>query len=142
MTAHARVSDDATFVDEEARWSLFLSILDRIATALEAANEPAQALKVAQDAYEATRASDLPPDVLAPFPGTVAPSFPVGPVPAAVPVTPLPVPVATWACPVHNQVKVVPAGLSKTKLNPDGSPKAYAAFLACPVAGCQQKPPR
>jgi hypothetical protein len=43
---------------------------------------------------------------------------------------------ASWVCPVHNQVKTVPAGFSQRTQKP------YPAFLACPVQGCQQKPPR
>jgi MoxR-like ATPase len=37
-----------------------------------------------------------------------------------------------WTCPVHQQVKTVPAGTSKTTNRP------YAAFKACPVVGCTQ----
>lgn len=39
------------------------------------------------------------------------------------------------ACPVHQAPwRVVPAGVSKT------TGRAYAAFLACPVQGCREKP--
>lgn len=41
-----------------------------------------------------------------------------------------------WLCPQHNQVKVVPGGVSSKTGNP------YDAFLACPVQGCNYKPPR
>lgn len=37
---------------------------------------------------------------------------------------------STWTCPDHGQVKRIPAGISKQ------SGKPYAAFNACPVAGC------
>lgn len=40
-------------------------------------------------------------------------------------------------CPIHNQSwKIVPAGISKKTGN------AYDAFQACPVKGCDQRPPR
>lgn len=45
-------------------------------------------------------------------------------------------PQSTWVCPVHGQVKVVPAGVSRR------SNKPYPAFLACPVQGCDLRPPR
>ena len=46
-------------------------------------------------------------------------------------------------CPVHGEDwKLVPSGLSKTKRNPDGSPKRYNAFYACPERGCNEKPSR
>jgi MoxR-like ATPase len=38
--------------------------------------------------------------------------------------------IATWTCPTHNQVKVVPAGTSAKTGRP------YPAFKACPVYGC------
>lgn len=41
-----------------------------------------------------------------------------------------------WVCPVHGQVKVVPAGISQRTQRP------YSAFLACPIRDCQEKPPR
>lgn len=41
-----------------------------------------------------------------------------------------------WVCPIHGEVKVVPAGVSQR------TGKAYNAFLACPIQGCDQKPPR
>jgi hypothetical protein len=40
-----------------------------------------------------------------------------------------------WVCPIHDDVKVVPAGVSKK------SGKAYSAFRACPVPGCNEKEP-
>lgn len=44
-------------------------------------------------------------------------------------------------CPVHGMDwKWVPPGVSKTKTNPDGTPKAYAGFWACPERGCSEKP--
>lgn len=45
-------------------------------------------------------------------------------------------PALGWLCPIHNDAKIVPAGVSKRTGRP------YPAFLACPVAGCDQKPPR
>jgi hypothetical protein len=55
-----------------------------------------------------------------------------------------------WVCPVHQQVKTVPAGVSHKQCGPDhtdpstgeASCKDYKAFLACATPGCQQKPPR
>ena len=41
-----------------------------------------------------------------------------------------------WLCPTHGQAKVVPAGVSKKTQRP------YDAFVACPVSGCNEKPPR
>jgi hypothetical protein len=40
-----------------------------------------------------------------------------------------------WACPIHDDSKVVPGGVSKRTGRP------YRAFYACPVAGCDQKGP-
>jgi hypothetical protein len=40
-----------------------------------------------------------------------------------------------WACPIHNDVKVVPGGISKR------TGRQYNAFYACPVPGCDQKGP-
>lgn len=40
---------------------------------------------------------------------------------------------AQWACPIHDDVKIVPAGVSRRTGRP------YKAFYACPVAGCDQK---
>ena len=46
-------------------------------------------------------------------------------------------------CHVHDvDWKLVPSGLSKTKVNPDGTPKRYNAFYACPERGCYEKPGR
>jgi hypothetical protein len=43
---------------------------------------------------------------------------------------------ATGSCPVHRALwKVVPAGVSKRTGRP------YAAFVACPEPGCDEKPP-
>ncbi len=41
-----------------------------------------------------------------------------------------------WQCPVHNQVKVVPAGVSGPNAKYPGRP--YNAFKACPVYGCDE----
>lgn len=38
-----------------------------------------------------------------------------------------------WVCPIHQDVKIVPGGISKR------TQRAYAAFFACPVSGCDQK---
>lgn len=43
--------------------------------------------------------------------------------------------VPQWQCPIHNDVKVVPGGVSKR------TGRQYAAFYACPVPGCDQKGP-
>lgn len=44
-------------------------------------------------------------------------------------------------CPVHNfEFHLIPAGFSKTKKLPNGNPKPYDAFWACPERGCTQKP--
>lgn len=40
-----------------------------------------------------------------------------------------------WVCPLHDDVKIVPAGISKR------TGKAYTAFYACPVGGCDEKGP-
>lgn len=40
-----------------------------------------------------------------------------------------------WACPIHDDMKIVPAGISKR------TGKAYSAFYACPVGGCDEKGP-
>ena len=41
-----------------------------------------------------------------------------------------------WVCPLHGQRKVVPAGISRRTNKP------YSAFAACPIQGCNEKPPR
>jgi len=38
--------------------------------------------------------------------------------------------------------KLVPAGVSRTKVDDDGNPKRFNAFWACPSRGCNNKPPR
>lgn len=40
-----------------------------------------------------------------------------------------------WACPQHNEVKVVPGGVSRR------TGRKYNAFYACPVPGCDEKGP-
>lgn len=46
-------------------------------------------------------------------------------------------PQSVGGCPIHNAPwKTVPAGISKK------NGKAYDAFQACSVAGCDQRPPR
>jgi len=44
-----------------------------------------------------------------------------------------PDPEPEWVCPVHDDVKIVPGGVSRRTGRP------YDAFYACPVAGCDQK---
>lgn len=45
-------------------------------------------------------------------------------------------------CEIHDaDWRLVPAGVSKTVKNADGSPKRYNAFWACPERGCDNKPP-
>jgi hypothetical protein len=44
-------------------------------------------------------------------------------------------PVEEWVCPIHDDVKVVPAGISRKTNRP------YNAFYACPVPGCDEKGP-
>ena len=43
---------------------------------------------------------------------------------------------ASWTCPVHHKVKVVPAGVSAK------TGKPYDAFMACSEPYCNEKPPR
>lgn len=45
-------------------------------------------------------------------------------------------PQGTWVCPVHGQVKIVPAGTSQR------TGKPYPAFAACPIRDCNERPPR
>jgi hypothetical protein len=35
-------------------------------------------------------------------------------------------------CPTHHTSQFRPAGISRTKKNPDGTPKTFKAFWACP----------
>lgn len=43
-------------------------------------------------------------------------------------------------CPVHRSPSVLrPAGVSKTKFNPDGTPKSYGAFWVCSIPACREK---
>lgn len=73
-------------------------------------------------------------DVRAPHPVTQEPYRAVQHVTQPGPVTPyLPL---GWQCPVHHDVKEVPAGISGR------TGKPYSAFLACPEMGCPEKPPR
>ncbi len=90
--------------------------LERIASALEF-------LAGAYDERRVQPADALAPDQLAPLP--YAAQQP--------PQTNAP---SNWTCPVHHQVKTVPAGVSRRTQKP------YDAFLACPVQDCPQKPPR
>lgn len=41
-----------------------------------------------------------------------------------------------WRCPLHGQAKIVPAGVSQRTGQP------YSSFVACPVRGCPERPPR
>lgn len=44
-------------------------------------------------------------------------------------------------CPEHGEEwKLVPSGISKTKVDANGNPKRYNAFWTCPAQGCTQKP--
>ena len=46
-------------------------------------------------------------------------------------------------CPEHaEEWNLVPAGVSRTKVDANGNPKRYNAFWTCPTQGCQQKPPK
>jgi len=67
--------------------------------------------------------------------GTVPPQLTAAPALLPIP-EPDPFPAFQWLCPTHQQVKTVPAGVSARTGQP------YNAFLACPVMGCPQKPPR
>lgn len=40
-----------------------------------------------------------------------------------------------WYCPLHDEVKVIPGGISKR------TNKRYSPFLACPVPGCDERGP-
>lgn len=52
-----------------------------------------------------------------------------------------PPPPTDGGCPVHGvDWRLVPAGVSRTKTNADGSPKRFNAFWACPTRGCDEKP--
>lgn len=125
MTAPARIPEDARYADEEAFKSLVVSLLDRIATALEEANaapevsvgeapfgDPSTFVPIG-DAYRGAPASVVVPAVLA----------------QAQTYQQFPAPAAGWACPEHHQVKTVPAGISKAG-------KSYPEFLACPTSRC------
>lgn len=59
--------------------------------------------------------------------------------PKAQPFAPLPRPILAPAtvCPTHNAPwKIVPAGVSKR------TGQTYESFAACPIQGCDQRPPR
>lgn len=46
-------------------------------------------------------------------------------------------------CPEHGEEwNLVPAGVSRSKVDANGNPKRYNAFWTCPAQGCQQKPPK
>lgn len=42
----------------------------------------------------------------------------------------------------NDEWRLVKAGFSKTKKNPDGSPKRFNAFYTCATQNCDGKPPR
>lgn len=47
------------------------------------------------------------------------------------------------SCPEHGEDwKLVPAGVSRTKVDENGQPKRFNAFWVCPVRDCPQKPSR
>lgn len=53
------------------------------------------------------------------------------------PVRTQPILAPATVCPIHKEAwKIVPAGVSKKTGQP------YEAFAACPVRGCDQRPPR
>ena len=44
-------------------------------------------------------------------------------------------------CPLHGEDwKLVPAGVSRTKVDENGQPKRFNAFYTCPVRDCSEKP--
>ena len=44
-------------------------------------------------------------------------------------------------CPLHREDwKLVPAGVSRTKVDENGQPKRFNAFYTCPVRDCSEKP--
>jgi len=46
-------------------------------------------------------------------------------------------------CEIHDMDwKLIPAGVSKTKVDDNGNPKRFNAFWICPERGCDNKPPR
>ncbi len=108
--------------------------LERIATALE--QLVLEYITANQAPLPNEFAADLPPDQLAPIGQPYVPPTANGTIPQPYIPAPVYVPPAPWICPVHGQVKTVPPGVSKRTGQP------YVAFLACPVAGCNQKPPR
>ncbi len=111
--------------------------LERIATALEQlVLEYITANQAALPEFTDHTHGDLPPDQLAPIGQPYVPPTANGTIPQPYIPAPVYVPPAPWICPVHGQVKTVPPGISKKTRQP------YGAFLACPVAGCNQKPPR
>jgi len=42
----------------------------------------------------------------------------------------------SWLCPIHQQVKFVPPGVSAK------TGKAYQGFFCCPERGCEERPPK
>ena len=76
------------------------------------------------------------PNQNAPLPGTVAQFVPQQVIQPQNAIPPKQV------CPVHGVSRWVPGGFSKTKTNPDGSPKSYKGFWACDTpkeTGCSWK---
>ena len=94
---------------------------------------------IARDLYDERDEEATP----APQTAAVAPVPQVGLPPQPIqqqvtgPVVPPPQPIAgaAWLCPLHNDTKIVPGGVSQR------TGRAYNAFYACPVPGCDQKGP-
>jgi hypothetical protein len=46
-------------------------------------------------------------------------------------------------CEIHDMDwQLVPAGVSRTKVDENGNPKRFNAFWTCPQRGCDNRPPR
>jgi hypothetical protein len=129
-------------LDQDMQTVRQTAALERIATALEQlvlAQVPSElaAFNAANPSTTAPAPTEVHPWDNVPLPQTVAAAQPYQ-APVAVLTISSPAP---WLCPVHNQVKTVPGGVSKS------TGQTYNAFLACPVkfadgSYCQQKPPR
>jgi len=52
-------------------------------------------------------------------------------------------PVPNGYCPIHEVPwKLIPAGVSRTKVDDQGNPKRFNAFYVCSEQGCNEKPPK
>lgn len=127
--------------------------LERIATALEQqalAGMPVAPLTIAYPTMPAAYAPRVEPVVYSTVATTTGPASPEPPPPTNefarsrnMPEQPVVyAPLDTWLCPIHRTRKVVPAGVSKKKLDKFGQPAKYDAFVVCDEQGCEQKPPR